>query len=475
MTLSVVLVFVSSLALGAVDLGAALSLTSTSMTKDAPGVEYYWSSTRGNFPHYSTSSSSAPFNLTTPTWSWHDPRGLWYSIPVGTAIDDKKNIYLTVADGMHKFSPDGKLIWTHSRRKDSETIHQACSLWNGQVFCMSAKGRAFSFSMETGNSIWSTDVFRDGDGNYGHVGVHDGVVLVAGETSGNLKRAVPSCCGTAPHKLSGLNATNGRVLWTYEPDVPMWASNPSFADDGTFIFQNLEGTVHRSRLRDGSLVWKAGGEPGTWTDGSATLGPNGIIYAVSNRQNGGEAPGYLSAYALGDGQLLWKRSVPKPPNQAPVVARVAGHPGLSVVQPMGQQCMQGLHVDVRAYDAATGELRWTWEGPAQKGPMVAGDKEGIKYRMMAKIQPVTLPHPSSSPSVDADGTTYIGIETGHFLALRDSDGDGRVAGDQEVSVFETGAAFVGSAAAAVAPGLLAIGSLNQLFVWKAPTLHAVPA
>lgn len=174
------------------------------------------------------------------------------------------------------------------------------------------------------------------------------------------------------------------------------------------------------------------------------------------------------ARRLSDGELLWSRDTVRPPNDLPAVGRLFNKTRLSVVQPVGQQCVPGMRMDVHAFDAETGEMQWTFEGPILKTPMVAGDLEGYitGARGRTGIQPVTMPNPWGSPSIDADGTVWVGSETGHYFALRDLDGDGRVSGDKEAAMYDMQAAFVGSAGPSFAPGLMAIGSIGSLYVWK---------
>lgn len=425
--------------------------------------EYAWPTGRGPIHHLGASTEHGIFNLSKPSWIWHDPQGEWSSIPTGVAIDNERNIYLSLADGIRKFTRDGEQLWSYERPASSrdEAMNNAFSLWNGAVHGISTKGRAFAVDMEDGMERWSTKFSEGCSGNYGQVVAHDGVMIVAG----NVKNV--GSAGMADTTLFGLNATTGNVMWTFEPEVPVWNFAASFADDGTFVFQDLEGRAHRNRVDDGKLLWKAGGVPGTWTDGQALLGSNRIVYSVSVLPfQKKEAPGIVFARKLDDGSLLWNQSVPTPPNNQPSVGRLAGKSGLSLVQPIGQQVKQGERVDVHVFDATTGERQWVFEGPTQQGPMVAGDVEGIPARLVKGIQPITAPNPWGPATIDGDGNVLLGSETGHFFALRDLDKDGKISGDQEVSVFNTGAAFVGSSAPALARGTLAFASINQLFVYN---------
>jgi len=434
---------------------------------------YYWSSGRGSVGSYSASPYPASLSISTPTWTWHDPKGTWATIPQGTAIDDKKDIYLTVADGIRKFSPDGKLLWTYARRESGpyqyETITKAAALMDGAAYGITVAGRAFAVSMDTGKELWSTLVSTTGsDHNNGHVVANDGVVITAAEVSGEINRTMPICCGVANHIVVGLNGKDGSILWTYRPEIPIWNFGASFAGDGTFTFQDLEGRVHRNRVSDGTLVWKAGGVPNTWTDGQANLGSNGIVYGVANYGNPGSGAGCISAYRLSDGKLLWRRNLPKSPNSLPAIGQLAGRTSLSVVIPVGVNDNEGSELGVYAFDAETGEKQWVFRGPVQTVSMGVGDSKLVArmQRELNHVGAITMPNSWGCAAIDGKGTVYVGGTTGHFFGLTDGDGDGKVAGPEEVSTLATPAEFVGSSGPALAPGLMAVGNANSLMVWQ---------
>lgn len=432
--------------------------------------EYFWPSGRGPIGNYGVSPYAAKRDISSPTWSWQDERGRWANIPIGTTIDHEKNIYVTLADGMKKFSPDGDVIWTYKRSIPTETHQKAASLFDGAAYCITTAGRAYALDMETGKEIWSTNASARGDGNYGQVSAHDGVVIASSD-------AIQTAKGESDSKVFGFNATDGSILWTYSPEVTVWNFAASFPGDGTFVFQDLEGRAHRNWVNNGSLIWKHGGLPGSWTDGQATVGPNGAVYAVAvygmiptvEQQTNHTGPtGVMQAFKLSDGTALWTTNITRPPNDVPVVGKLAGRAGYSVVIPTGQQCAQGEQIFVHAYDAETGEHQWSFDGEKQVGMAVAGDIEGIKDRNSSGIQMMTMPNPWGQAAIDANGVVFIGGETGHFYSLRDANGDGKVDGadSEEVSRFETKAAWVGSSGPAIAPGLMAVGDQGTLHVYR---------
>merc|ERR1739848_500854 len=96
----------------------------------------------------------------------------------------------------------------------------------------------------------------------------------------------------------------------------------------------------------------------TWAFGPAPVDP-------------ANAPGSLVAHRLSDGSVLWNKTVPRPPNNLAAIGRLFGREGLSVVQPVGQQVLQGAQTDLLALDAETGEVQWLFEGPKQSGVLQA--------------------------------------------------------------------------------------------------------
>jgi outer membrane protein assembly factor BamB len=282
--------------------------------------------------------------------------------------------------------------------------------------------------------------------------------------------------------VTGFNASDGRVLWQYRPEAPLWNFHASFAGDGTFMFQDYEGRAYRCHVSNGTEVWKKGGAVGSWTDGSAILGPNRVVYSVQNGGNdpghafysmGYSGPGEVVARSLDDGELLWKASVPHPPNNSPAIGRLYGHEGLSLVQPIGDPVQgafgaAGVH-SVYAFDAETGKLQWKFEGPRQTIPgITTGDLNPIAAveRALNGERAVVLPNPWSAPTIDGNGTVFVGSSLGPLYALRDANGDGIVEGDAEVSKLETDTTFSGSMSPAFAPGMLVAASSDQLYVFK---------
>lgn len=445
--------------------GIFLDAAAAGKTADA----YFWPSGRGRVGQYTTSPYAADWDLSKSlSWSWHDPKRRAVGSPQGQVIDDLLSIYLATSDGIHKFSSEGDELWMYQLDTHAEEIMNAPSLWNGKVYCDTLQGRVFALSMDTGAVVWSTQASDRVAYNNAFVNAYADTVIVGSD-----------CCADdgwgGNTKITGLNATDGNILWKFKPDIGVWNFLPSYADDGTFIFQEYTGQAYRNRISDGTVVWKSGGalsQGVTWTDGAAQLGPNGIVYAVHQNSHENGHPGVLSAYNFTDGAHIWSQSVPKPPNNAPAIGHLAGHDGLSIVQPIGTQGVSSESpspIDVYAFDALTGAPRWIFYGQGQKmTPHGEFSAATLLARITAGVHPANLPNPWSSPTIDANGTVFIGNEGGSFHALRDSNGDGLVEGDTEISTYHAESCFPISSGPALAPGLMAVSDFDSLYVFKTP-------
>lgn len=420
---------------------------------------HYWAEGHGSCGHYGSSEENGPFDLRSSfAWSWHHPLGKYHTLPYGIAIDDERSIYLTTDTSIWKLDPSGNVIWSFYPTPRA-TIYSAGSLLNGRMHFTSLDGRAWAISMKTGMELWQSKVCKEINHDNGFVSAHEGVVMAATDGEPDASR------GFANHVLRAMSAETGATLWTFKPEVGLWNFKASFPDDGTVVYQDWEGRAYRHNLTNGNLMWKTGGFKGSWTDGSPLLA-DGVFYTVSAQMSNLRAPGRLTAHALQDGAQLWQTVVPMPPNNAPAYGRLEGHKSYSVVQPGGYQGTKGGPTGIWAYDAKSGELQWSFRGPAQAQMHQAGELEGQLERLQSGASGGYITNPWSAAAMSSNGIVYAGHEDGLFFALRDKNGDGIVEGEDEVSTFDTGAAYVGSSSPAFAPGFLAVANCDTLFVFN---------
>jgi len=421
--------------------------------------EHPWPSGRGRQGSYGL-SPHAGLDLSGArlAWSWSHPAGRFKTITYGVVLDDESNLVLSAADAIRKFSADGALLWEH-RTLPAENMN-APFLLDGAVYTCLTHGKVLALDLKLGRRIWEHQVSAEIAQDNGFVAGSEGVLVVAAD----------GWMSQLNKQVVALNATSGEEIWRFKPNVPVWNFMGSFPADGTVLFQDLEGRGYRLGLGDGRLLWARGGRPGSWSDGTATLGPDGVFYTVNNRrdqsQGGGDAPGELSAIRVEDGALLWAVDTPRPANNAVAVGQLRGVKGRSVVLPMGQQGLYMVPMEVRAYDAETGTLQWAFDGPRQALATQADEGPHQHERLLAGVRPLCLPNGWSSPTIDATGIVWVGNQEGQFFALRDEDGSGIVDRGAEAPFFHTKGCFAGSSGPIVMPGLAVVATCDSLFVFK---------
>lgn len=126
--------------------------------------------------------------------------------------------------------------------------------------------------------------------------------------------------------------------------------------------------------------------------------------------------------------------------------------------------MEGTPSIMQAFNAKTGELKWTYELDFMKRKVVRGDEEGDGPRMATPWRGRCVPVAYSSPTVDGNGVIHIGHMSGKFFAIKDWNDDGVIQPD-EVSEFDAEAAFLHSGPA-FAPGVFAVTTCDSLWVWR---------
>mmetsp|Transcript_141701 Transcript_141701/g.440542 ORF Transcript_141701/g.440542 Transcript_141701/m.440542 type:complete len:533 (-) Transcript_141701:108-1706(-) len=496
---------------------------STCRVADGPvsaAGDYYWPMGMGHPSYYSNPPWPGPTDLQKDfSWSWFGPTNTRYEESfVGAVIDEKKNIYVNGDRNAYKLSPTGVLLWNYYIPGQSSGDGPA--IYAGRFYGSTNGGKIYAVNMETGVQSWVTQVSSHDGFEYSQLAAHQGVLITQGEMRCQDIPFQACACG----KVFGLNTTDGNVLWKYDPNEVLWDWFPQFPDDETVVFMDKTGGLHRLMLQTGEVVWRTSGTPGTWTDGSQFVASNGLTYAVQvlTPSTGGSCPppkrgevlncnGYVTAHNTTDGTLVWRATVPKPPNTSPALGPLGSGGKLALIMPIGQQSQDGcmpqaftqvysrlsllpewlrlmvtaqfhkLSVwlgdsngwlwgtitrrhDVLALDPDTGKTLWTWAGPTSDRKCNRGDEDGFIPRATAQKRMVSCPTPWSQPHIGPDGTIYTGNENGDVFALRDANGDGRV-DDKEVSVYHTDATFP-HPGLSHAPGMLVAVNFDGVFVWK---------
>mmetsp|Transcript_85276 Transcript_85276/g.276105 ORF Transcript_85276/g.276105 Transcript_85276/m.276105 type:complete len:467 (-) Transcript_85276:116-1516(-) len=422
---------------------------------------YFWLGKNGDMLRTGASAFAGPFNLSAgPSWSWHEEgNGVVRAAPL---IDGDRNIYLaTIKGGVYKFTEDGRIVW---RYQASASIPEVPAILDGLLYATTDDGNVMALDMLTGQLLWRTKAGARSAGDTWSMTAGEGTVIAATSKDGKINTF-----------MVAMDAKGGNIKWSFKLDVPVYNVLAAIKD-GSVVFSDCTGSPFRLRLSDGAVIWHPGPAGGNGTEvqrgfstGGAVIGPNGVVYVTSNAMVNGKPQGHVTAFRFEDGRLLWRQSTGYEANNAAAVGPLGTSGRLAVVVGVGSNpdmpdlMMQLLRKPptnekrgrVLALDAETGAQIWQHELPMWHG-WAAGDTIVPNH--------VCLPDSFGNPALAADGTVYVGFESGLFYGIRDQDGNGRIEGD-EVASFDTGNAFQGSPG--IAPGLLVATPCNGLHVFRA--------
>jgi len=462
-----------------------------------------------------------------PKWSFELPHvdesnvsAIFMATPL---IDSDLNVYVQSRSGtLRKFSKAGEELWMY-QFEDEDLLTPSGTSWNsyiptssmnlvpvaynGLIYTYTASGYAVAFNTD-GEVVWRSKAgsMWTSQADCPALAAAHGMLLIPA-VSQDCFEGTALCAAGGGNLLVALDAADGSFLWEYNITSLQYNGMPVFAGDSKIIFNDKLGSVYALSASDGSLLW-VNGPPlavdadtadgyASFTTGSAVLGPNDIVYAASNVgisqwSDEGEfifGNGTLSAYNLADGSLVWRRTTPGPQTVVPTSpdsrwpANAGGAVGminsvkgrtLAYVVPTGDNpdfawlwlnatsghptlgrnnSERAVHTAALiALDAHTGETLWEYAFPIWHG---ASQQD--------HIMDMCGPDGYDNPTLDAQGVSYIGHESGFVYAIADYNGDG-VISDEEVSSYDLQAGgFQGTAA--LAPGMMAITSCYGVHVY----------
>lgn len=455
-------------------LGAAISFVRPS------SAQHPWPTMRGPLMHqYGSSSVVLPENLSEAlVWSFHHPSGRFNSLVAGGAVvDSEMNLYVSMNDGVRKLSTGGTVLW-HFEQPHRRFNNQA-SLYGNKVYSTNQKGEAFAIDMASGKPAWVTKLAADAGGDCGYPAAFDGV-FVAGA---KVNHDDPVQDAGNKH-IFGVDAETGRQLWRYTPQHPVWNFEPLFPGDGSVIFMDFWGGLYSLGLHDGKERWYNPAQNMSFTDGGATLGPDGSVYSCSNAKNshGNEGEqGILRAVKTADGSELWRQKLPQPCNSYPAVGPVNGELSVAVT-PGSFMGNKHLHGSIMLFDAATGASKWRWNGEPFEDVMARGDIKGLPLRLVTQTEhAICLPAHWSSANIDGNGAVVAGRSDGFIYAVQGppnlpQGGATSLAATTSVDFASTAGVRVRSwdakagfthGAFAFAPGMVAVSSCDTLYVFRA--------
>lgn len=434
-------------------------------------VEHFWSQKNGNARRSAQAAFAATLNVAKPAWTAEDRDGtpkiaMSNVVQQSPLIDKDYNIYLSSDSGkIHSFRvKDGQERWSVQLDGNAGSQVPTPILLGNTLFAADSIGNLLALSTADGSELWRSH-YADCDIGFGPwslAGSGDIIVL-----AGNPKTS------TSP-TIYAVSSKDGRKLWSF-PCAALQLQNfmPAIVDD-LVVFADSNGGVHSLYLSSGRLKWQLPplSEIAISTGGLA-VGSNNIAYASSNLDTKACLPGtditscgngLLRAIDLQTGRILWNRTFAGiPANNVPAVYldvsahkfRVviglgrnpllpcAGCQGLSIFEPPFSTAIADV---VTAVDGLTGEHVWSFQTPIWKSDSSAG----------STTTRICWSEAFSNPSVDSNGTVYIGWKGGILFAIDGTSG-------QLLSETDVGSAFGG--APAIAPGVLVAASCDKLLAF----------
>eukprot|EP00435_Cladocopium_sp_Y103_P058045 s875_g20.t1 len=443
-------------------------------TSNPQGASHFWPHARGRMLQHPGTTSEA-WTSHSLSWTWSYPEGKFHNLFAGgPVIDEDKHLYQMTVRGLYAFNSSGNQLWHYQPpglSNNEVTLYGDLVL--GTTF---DTGNAFAVNRTTGQSVWITNIAEDAGQDCGYPAAYDGVFVVGGE-----KAHLDPDDGNS--QIFGLNANSGEKLWQYRTDMPMWNLLPLFPGDGTTLFMDFTGGIYKLDLHTGKELWKTlhHDSRGSFGDGGAALGPNGMVYTCSNPStyHGGEGTtGIVRAFYQSNGTEVWSTSTSSPCNNYPAVGTTAGIDGLSVVVTPGSLMLIGQKEqgEILSLDAFTGAKKWSIKVNPLDVPMnmPQGDAAGFRTRLQDGIQPICWPSHWSAPMIDGNGMVLVGRSDGKLYRVFGPDAGYKGVRSPNMTVSEDGllweATTLGSAflhgALAAAPGLFVVSSCDTIYVFQ---------
>uniref|UniRef100_A0A7S1LEE5 EF-hand domain-containing protein n=1 Tax=Alexandrium catenella TaxID=2925 RepID=A0A7S1LEE5_ALECA len=418
-------------------------------------VRHHWAAKNGDQNRSGSSAHVAPFDLSTPTWT--------YTLPVpfhnSPVIDSEGNVYAAHAQlGVVALDGRGNERWRHKLLWPGNPV-----LLGNQIFVCSADGVVHSISLATGSERWQSKVAKNCPSDAWSAAGSGQTVIVMANVDSN------STDGNCD--ILAVNATDGSQIWRLPLCQKGLATGyngmPSIVGNAV-LFQDKQGGMHRLSLASGAIEWSKPPykkDSGAMSTGGLATGPNGVVYGASNYEGHcDKGKGILQAVDLQTGAARWQRLFDHGLNSGPAVGRLGPSGRLAVIAQvsdnflefgvMGSFWLAGhagpgpVHNGtVLAIDAETGETMWSF------------DVDGYTSWVYPEQAQGCLPDAFGNPAIGGDGTVYVNWSGGYAYAIRDADGDGTIS-PQEVSKVHTSSGMNGETA--IAPGLAVVPSCDAL-------------
>jgi hypothetical protein len=227
------------------------------------------------------------------------------------------SVYAYVAGNLSKYTPDGTLVWTHTKPWNwgGWSMNMVSALSDGRGF-VNGQPNLYAVNLANGATAWS----------------------VTGTFTGS-----PAAAGGRVYAISGqavnaYDAQTGALVRTYTADASLSVQQPVITDDGlfvssglyTYVFDLASGTLVQKLNKGGQLAvangtlyvsgWNGGSNAGLWTytfsapaaapgvpdleDGSDTGAVGDDVTADATPTFAGSAPAGATVLLLSDGVVV---------------------------------------------------------------------------------------------------------------------------------------------------------------------------
>jgi len=429
--------------------------------------EAYWPQPRGSPGHYSRTSYGLPQevlkhgNLTAHlAFKWELPLFGLDTYVWGTLLDKDRNIYIIAMQGLYKVTPDGEALW---QREDIQGSMMGSLTGNSLCVMGQISALMTCVDIASGATLWSRQV-AESTGLEGDMVTSNNGVLIAGVGTVDWGW---NGAGAPSERAIGLNASTGDEIWAYTPDCPLWNVMGLFPGEDTVNFMDSCGGVYKVGLYNGSEVWKRAPAPDSWTDGGATLGPDGSMYTCSdepgsfktlNEQGTMEGiKGRVRKFKQSTGEMVWEAKIENSCLNFPAVSAdgktLVLADGENVVDPPTGLATQGMsreaidrfyllqeqwleekrqlsmwgkeniNASIMGFDTQTGKMKWRHKVEPWWGMAFAKDEErAYNWRVNNGSLALCGPPHWGGPTIDDNGNIYIGRSSGSLYIYNPEDG-----------------------------------------------------
>jgi len=275
-----------------------------------------------------------------------------------------------------------------------------------------------------------------------------------------------------------------------------------FPDEDTVNFMDSCGGLYRVGLYNGSELWKRAPDPDAYTDGGATLGPDGSVYTCSDEPGSWKyileqgtmdgIKGRVRKFKQSTGEMVWEAELANACLNFPAVTadgktmvlgdgtNVITPPTLAQTKGMSREAIDkfyklqqdwlaekrqmemwgkdNLNASIMGFDTQTGKMKWQHKVEPYWGWAFAGDEERAYNYVVnnASLQFCGPTHWSGS-TIDDNGNIYIGRSSG-FLHVYNPEDDSEVQFETHDGHLPAGVVF--------APGMMVVPSCSFINVFK---------